>query len=166
MMAMLKRTTHVAAKALLAVAAVGLVLMTVLILWQVFGRYVLRSTPSWTEQASLTLMIWFVSLASAAGVREGFHIRIVALEETMSPRGQQWMRVVSNGVVALCGAAMLVWGGELVMRTWSHVIPSLGISRGLAYLGLPIAGGLIVLFAIERILEELVAMKPDARERA
>jgi TRAP-type C4-dicarboxylate transport system permease small subunit len=44
-----------------------------------------------------------------------------------------------------------VLGGELVARTWGHTIPSLGISRGFAYLGLPISGGLILVFALEKI---------------
>jgi TRAP-type C4-dicarboxylate transport system permease small subunit len=118
---------------------------------------VLNSTPSWSEQAALTLMIWYVALAAAAGVRQGFHIRIVALEEAASARVKAGMQVFSNLIVGACGVAMLVWGGELVMRTWSHVIPSLGISRGLAYLGLPIAGVLIALFAVERVLEVLTA---------
>lgn len=155
MMKTLAKLTHHAANVLLYAAAGGLVLMTVIVGWQVFGRYVLNSSPSWSEQASLTLMIWYVAFAAAAGVREGFHIRIVAVEAAVSPRLAKGMRLASNLVVMLCGIAMAVWGGELVARTWTHVIPSLGISRGFAYLGLPIAGVLIVLFGFERILEEL-----------
>lgn len=153
----LSRATHVIADVLVKVAAFGLVLMTAIVGWQVFGRYVLNSTPSWSEQAALTLMIWYVSLAAAAGVRQGFHIRIVALEDAVGPRTRKVMQVASNSIVGACGLAMLIWGGELVMLTWSHVIPSLGISRGLAYLGLPIAGALMALFALERTLEVLAA---------
>ncbi len=155
----LSRITHLIADVLVKISAFGLVLMTVIVGWQVFGRYVLNSTPSWSEQAALTLMIWYVALAAAAGVRQGFHIRIVALEDAVPPRARKIMQVFSNLVVGACGVAMLVWGGELVMRTWSHVIPSLGISRGLAYLGLPIAGALIALFSAERTLEVLAAQK-------
>ncbi len=157
MMESLSRITHVIADGLVRISAFGLVLMTAIVGWQVFGRYVLNSTPSWSEQAALTLMIWYVSLAAAAGVRQGFHIRIVALEEAVAPPVRKAMQVASNLIVGACGIAMLVWGGELVMRTWSHVIPSLGISRGLAYLGLPIAGALMALFAFERTLEVLAA---------
>lgn len=153
----LSRITHVIADGLVRISAFGLVLMTAIVGWQVFGRYVLNSTPSWSEQAALTLMIWYVSLAAAAGVRQGFHIRIVALEEAVAPPVRKAMQVTSNLVVGACGIAMLIWGGELVMRTWSHVIPSLGISRGLAYLGLPIAGALMALFAFERTVEVLAA---------
>ncbi len=159
----LARVTHVAAGLLVKIAAAGLGLMTVIVGWQVFGRYVLNHSPSWSEQAALTLMIWYVSLAAAAGVREGFHIRIVALESAMPPRIQTAMRVASNAVVGFCGFAMLFWGGEMVMKTWSHVIPSLGLPRGVAYLGLPIAGALMLLFSLERILEE-VSDEPPASE--
>ena len=69
MIRLLTNITHFTADWLVRVAAVGLVLMTLIIGWQVFGRYVLNSSPSWSEQASLALMIWYVSLAAAAGVR-------------------------------------------------------------------------------------------------
>lgn len=155
MIRILANITRIAADLLIKTAAFGLVLMTVIVGWQVFGRYVLNSTPSWSEQAALTLMIWYVALAAAAGVRQGFHIRIVALEEAVSPAVRKWMQVVSNTLVGLCGAAMLIWGGELVLRTWSHVVPSLGIPRGLTYLALPISGALMALFAFEQVLERL-----------
>ncbi len=155
MMHRLARITHLLAELLVRIAAFGIVLMTAIVGWQVFGRYVLNSTPSWSEEAALTLMIWYVSLAAAAGVRQGFHIRIVALEEAVSPGLRRVMQFASNFVVAGCGAAMLIWGGELVLLTWDHVIPSLGISRGLAYLGLPLSGALMTLFAGERMLEVL-----------
>lgn len=150
----LARATLKAANVLLAISAVGLLLMTFIVGWQVFGRYVLKSSPSWAEQAALTLMIWFIFLGGAAGVRDGFHIRIIAVENMVSQPKRKAMRVVSNAIVGLCGLAMLWWGGELVMRTWSHVIPSLGIPRGMAYLAIPIAGLLIALFSLERILDD------------
>lgn len=159
-MAVFARVTHALAELLVNLSAIGLVAMTAIVGWQVFGRYVLGSSPSWSEQASLTLMIWFVCLAAAAGVREGFHIRIVAFEEALPPSAQVWLRVFANLVVGVCGAAMAIWGLELVVRTWSHVIPSIGIPRGLAYACLPLAGTLIVVFCIERIAEQL-SQAPD-----
>lgn len=148
------KITRTASSILLTVSAAGLLLMTLIVGWQVFGRFVLNSSPSWSEQSALTLMIWFVFLAGAAGVRDGFHIRIIAVESSLSKPRQKRLRVMSNAVVGLCGLAMLWWGGELVVRTWSHAIPSLGLPRGMAYLGIPIAGALIALFSIERIFDD------------
>jgi hypothetical protein len=66
----LRRANAAASSALIHAGAAGLVLMTAIIGWQVFGRFVLGSSPSWAEQAALILMIWYVFFAAAAGVRE------------------------------------------------------------------------------------------------
>jgi TRAP-type C4-dicarboxylate transport system permease small subunit len=79
----LRRANAAASAALIQAGAAGLVLMTAIIGWQVFGRFVLGSSPAWAEQAALILMIWYVFFAAAAGVREGFHIRILALQSAM-----------------------------------------------------------------------------------
>jgi len=156
LLGLVAKVNEFAAQLLILIASMGLLMMTGIIGWQVFGRFILNSSPSWTEQAALFLMIWFVSLAAAAGVREGFHIRITALEDAMPFPIRRSMQVIANIVVGLIGLSMAVWGGDLVMRTWDHSIPSLSLSRGLAYLGLPLSGGLILLFSIERVLSALM----------
>lgn len=162
----LSKITQTSADILVKIAAFGLVVMTLIAGWQVFGRYVLNSSPSWSEQAALSLMIWYVSLAAAAGVHEGFHIRITVLESNLQPQRRRILRVSNDVIVGLCGLAMAIWGTELVLRTWSHTIPSLGIPRGLAYAGLPIAGVLIVLFVFERVLGEFAGTDVEGEEKS
>jgi TRAP-type C4-dicarboxylate transport system permease small subunit len=154
MLEALRRANSVACSLLIHAGATGLVLMTAIIGWQVFGRYVLGSSPAWAEQAALILMIWYVFFAAAAGVREGFHIRIVALQSAVPARAARAMRLLAHVVVGACGIALAVWGVELVARTWSHVIPTLSLPRGFAYLPLPFSGILITLFATELLLED------------
>lgn len=151
----LARFLRLASRTLLVAGGLGLIAMTAIIGWQVFARYVLNASPSWSEQASLVLMIWYVSFAAAAGVKEGFHIRIAALSNALPRPAARILDAFAQAVVALVGIAMAVWGGELIMRTWEHVIPTLGIPRGFAYLPLPVSGALIALFALENILEIL-----------
>ncbi|MFM2042536.1 MAG: hypothetical protein RLY86_1112 [Pseudomonadota bacterium] len=142
-------------------AGIGLIVMTGIIGWQVFARYVLAASPAWAEQASLVLMIWYISFAAAAGVREGFHIRMTAVEDLAAPRLRHALRLVAHGIVALIGAALAVWGAELVRMTWPHAIPTLPIPRGAAYLPIPIAGVLIVFFALEQALCERLGRKVE-----
>lgn len=134
------------------VSVAGLVAMTAIICWQVFARYVLGNAPAWAEQASLFLMLCFILFAAAAGVREGFHIRITILQESVSESRAKLLAVICHVVVLLFGAFMAVCGFELVAETWQHDIPTLGISRGTSYLPLGGAGLLIVFFSVEQIL--------------
>lgn len=148
----LANLTEKSSKFLTLIAAIGLILMTLIVGWQVFGRYVLGQSPDWSEQASLALMIWYVCLAAAAGVHENFHIRIAALENKASQKYRRIMRILCHIIVMLCGLAMLVFGAQLVAETWSHTVPTLPISRGVVYLAVPISGALIALFSIEHLL--------------
>ena len=48
--------------------------MTVIVAYQVFMRYVVNASPSWTEGGSIMIMSWFIFLGAAVGVRENFHM--------------------------------------------------------------------------------------------
>jgi TRAP-type C4-dicarboxylate transport system permease small subunit len=132
-------------------SGLGLLAMTAIIFWQVVARYGFNNSPAWSEQTALILMIWMVFFAGAAGVREGFHIRIVAVTNAVPPPLGRMMRLAAQLVIAGFGLALAIWGGELVMRTWDHTVPALGISRGLAYSPAPASGLLMMLFALEQM---------------
>lgn len=148
-------------QASLIVAGVGLIAMTGILGWQVFARYALSASPAWSEQAALVLMIGFISFAAAVGVREGFHIGMTIVVDALPDWAARFARGLSMLVVAAFGAALGMYGGELVAKTWSHTIPTLGITRGGAYLPLVAAGWLIVFFALEQIVAELRARKVE-----
>ncbi len=147
-MNLMKRTSD----ALVRLAALGLVAMAGIVVWQVFGRFVLDSSPSWTEQAALILMIWYVMFASAAGVYEGFHIRIALLEERLGVRAAPLRRAIALIVLAL-GLVLLIYGAQLVWLVRGNVVPSLGISRAVAYAPMPFAGLLMALFAVPQVID-------------
>lgn len=136
-------------------AGIGLLVMTAIIAMQVFARYVLNNSPAWAEQAALLLMIWYVFIAAAAGVREGFHIRIAVFVNSLPEKARHPVLVFGHLVVAGFGLAMAVYGVELARATWQHVIPTLGISRGYAYVPIALSGVLITGFAIEQFVAEL-----------
>ena len=88
------------------VSSFGLLLMTGIVVVQVFARYVLNDSPVWAEQAALLLMIWYVFIAAAAGVREGFHIRIAVIAESF-PQGlqrciRQFIMQILKEIVSFC----------------------------------------------------------------
>ena len=136
-------------------AGVGLLIMTAIIAMQVFARYVLNDSPAWAEQAALLLMIWYVFIAAAAGVREGFHIRIAVFADSLPQKLRHIVIILSQAIVVVFGIAMAYYGLELTQATWDHVIPTLGISRGYAYAPIALSGVLITGFAIEQLVAEL-----------
>lgn len=136
-------------------AGAGLLLMTAVIAWQVFARYVLNDSTAWAESLAQLLMIWYVLFAAAAGVREGFHIRISVVANSASRKRQRVMNIAAHAVVGLFGLGMAWWGTELMLATWEHVIPALDLPRGVAYVPIPLSGLLIAWFSLEHVRAEL-----------
>lgn len=147
----LARASQFASRACLGLAGGGLVLITLIILWQVFARYVLNASPSWSEQLALYVLVWTVLLAAAAGVREGFHIRITALQNAAPEPTRTALLIAAHIIVAGVGVFLGWYGLELVAALWAYPIPTLGLPRGSAFLPLPIAGVLIGAFSVEHI---------------
>jgi TRAP-type C4-dicarboxylate transport system permease small subunit len=134
-------------------AVIGLFGIVTVVAMQVFGRYVLNDTPSWAESTALVLVLYVTMFGAAVGVRDAGHIGLESILALMLPeRFQIWIEIPIHLLVALFGALMAWYAGELALSVMPYKIPTLGISEGLNHLPLVIAGVLITLFSIEHII--------------
>ena len=140
------------------VAGIGLVTMTAATAWQVFGRYVLNSSPSWTEPLALLLMGWFIFLGAAAGVREDTHLGFDVLVQAVPTPLATMMRAVSDLAVIGFGAGMAFFGTRLMIGTWGATIPVLHLPGSADYVSIVGGGVLIVLFGCEKLLRRLAGL--------
>jgi TRAP-type C4-dicarboxylate transport system permease small subunit len=157
----LVRALNVLSTVTLFLAASGLVLMTALVAWQVFSRYVLDDSPSWTEAASLLVMPWFIFLGAAVGVRENFHMGFDVLLYVLPTSAKVWLRSISDFAVLSFGIGMVVYGGQLIVQTWPSPIPVLQLPGGVAYMPVTAGGVLIAIFAVERLVLRFAGMEVE-----
>ena len=149
---MADRIGSLVSRALLLMSALSLALMMAILTWQVFSRYLLGNSPPWAEQSALILMIWMTFLGSASGIADGFHIRIV---EGVTSLAQPWRsRAIkaANLLIILAGLLILVLGSQLVGATWTNAVPTLPVTRGMVYLVIPLCGGLMAVFALQKLI--------------
>ncbi len=135
----------------LALAGIGLVLMTAFVAWQIFGRYVLNQSPSWTEPGSVMLMSWLIFLGAAVGVRDNTHLGFDVLLYVLPRGAKRVLRMISDIVILAFGFGMVWYGSALIRLTWDTVLPALGVSGAFDYF--PVVGGgvLMMILALERI---------------
>ncbi len=141
------------------IASIGLVLMTALIAAQVFFRYVLNDSLSWTEPASVMIMGWFIFLGAAVGIREGYHLSFDALLIFLPDQVLGWFHSISDMVVFVFGVGMIYYGSLLAEKTAGNKLPSLGISGAFDYLPIVVGGILLTLFSIERLARRMGGLK-------
>src|SRR4249920_1585310 len=88
----------------------GLVAIVAIVAWQVFGRYVLNSSPTWTENLALVLILYVTLLGAAVGVRDAGHIGMDSLLVMLPDHVREKIELVIDVLVAVFGVAMVYNG--------------------------------------------------------
>lgn len=139
--------------ALLRVLEVALVaifsLMVVDVLWQVFSRYVLGESSSFTEEFARFALIWLTLLGAAYLNGKEAHLTMDFLTRKLSPAEYaKRRRVVAALMFAFAAVALVVGGGNLVYTTLrlGQVSPAIGVPLGLVYAVVPVSGLLVCYF--------------------
>jgi len=134
------------------VAGIGLVILTVIFGWLVFGRYVLNSTPTWVEQVALLLVVFIAFLGAAAGIQEKTHLSVDILTTRLNLKAKAVVFAAVNLTMAGFGLFLAVYGYKLVVFKWASKIPLIGWSEGFRVMPLFVGGALITLFSIGHLL--------------
>jgi TRAP-type C4-dicarboxylate transport system permease small subunit len=134
-------------------AGAALVLISAVIPWAVYTRYVLNRAASWPEPFAVLLTIVLTFFGAAACWRQGRHMSI-AFFTGMLPDGlRRAVAVLADALVGLFALFMVVYGRKLVIATWHNTIPDFPeLSVGVTYLPIPLGGAILFCFVVERIL--------------
>jgi TRAP-type C4-dicarboxylate transport system permease small subunit len=135
------------------VAGVALVLISAVIPWAVFTRYVLNSAASWPEPMAVLLTIVLTFIGAAACYRRGLHMNVGFFVGMLPDRPRRAVGLVVEALMALMALFMANWGIKLVDATWDNTIADFPfLSVGVTYLPIPIGGVILLLFVVERVL--------------
>jgi TRAP-type C4-dicarboxylate transport system permease small subunit len=134
------------------VGCIALVLISAVIPWAVFTRYVLNSAASWPEPLAVLLTIVVTFIGAAAAYRLNLHMNVGYFANQAPPPFRKLLELLVQLLMALIALFMIWWGKELVEVTWHNTIADFPfLSVGVTYLPIPIGGICLLLFIIERI---------------
>jgi TRAP-type C4-dicarboxylate transport system permease small subunit len=135
------------------IAGTALVLISAVIPWAVYTRYVLNSAASWPEPTAVLLTIVLTFIGAAACYRAQLHMNVSFFAAMLPARWRRWNDLLVELLVAAIALFMLVYGIKLVEATWFNTIADFpDLSVGVTYLPIPIGGVFLLLFVIERIV--------------
>ena len=148
--------------ACVAVAGAALVLISAVIPWAVYTRYVVNRAASWPEPTAVLLTIVLTFIGAAACYRRQLHMNVSFFVFLLPPALKRLAELIAELLVGAMALFMLVYGAKLVEATWYNTIADFPfLSVGLTYLSIPVGGAILLLFVIERILFGLPP-DPDA----
>jgi len=135
------------------VGVTALVLISAVIPWAVFTRYVLNSAASWPEPMAVLLTIVVTFIGAAAGYRFNVHMSLSFFANHLPAALRRVVEIIVQVLMATVAIFMTVWGARLVEATWYNTIAEFPVlSVGVTYLPIPIGGACLLLFIIERLL--------------
>ncbi len=140
------------------VVVVGVLALTLCVLWGVFSRYVLGNQSGWTEPLATTLLVWVSLLGGALAYADRSHLGVDFVVEKLHADARAFARVVVHLLVFVFAAVVLVGGGWALVSerlASGQVVQGLmGMPRGYVYLALPISGVFICLYAAAQFVED------------
>jgi len=134
------------------IGCLALVLISAIIPWAVFTRYVLNSAASWPEPLAVLLTIVLTFIGAAAAYRLNLHMNVGYFADQLPLAYHKLLDLLVQFLMALIALFMIVWGARLVEVTWHNTIADFPfLSVGVTYLPIPLGGVCLLLFIIERV---------------
>jgi TRAP-type C4-dicarboxylate transport system permease small subunit len=133
-------------------AGAALVLISAIIPWAVFTRYVLNSAASWPETTAVLLIIVVTFLGAAACYRIGIHMSVTVAADMFPAAMRKVTDLIVELLMATMAVFMMIYGIKLCVATWQNSIAEFPfLSVGLVYSPIPLGGFFTLLFIIEHL---------------
>ncbi|TQR18773.1 TRAP transporter small permease [Psychrobacillus soli] len=133
------------------VLALFLSVMVAVIFYQVFSRFVMGSSTSWSEELARILMLYIILLGAAIAIRRGQLLAVEVLPDILKGNAKRNLSIITNVFSALFCAILVFYGYGLALNVSSQTLPGLGVSMFWMYFALPFGGLLILVNAVFNI---------------
>lgn len=137
------------------VMALCLAIMTVLISWQVFARFVVGDSLTFSEEVSRFLMIWMTMLGAAYAARQGSLLAVDLVPELLKGWVRLAVAVLAHLVSIVFYLVLTVYGWQIAQAVAFQNAPATGVSMFWPMFALCVGGALCAVNTVAVIIEEL-----------
>lgn len=129
-----------------------LVAMSLIVLWQVFTRFILNDPSTWSEELAKYLMIWLAFLAGAMGIKTGSHLGLTLISGSVAnPVVKKTIWVISYILCLITGVIILVYGYKFMLVGKLKTASSMNFTMTIVYAIIPLSGAMMIANSIEKI---------------
>lgn len=135
------------------IAGLSILVMSLIIPWGIFARYVLGTGSSWPEPVAILLMVVFCFIGAAASYRAGAHMAVAMVTDRLPPVPKRAAALLVQVLMVAVCVYMTYYGTRLCMTTWNQYLASLpGVRVGMTYAPIPVGGLLTLSFVLEKLI--------------
>lgn len=136
-------------------------LMSILIGSQVFMRYVMGNSLTWSEELARYCFIWATYIGVSYGVKCHAHISVTAISDLLPEKAQHILKIFAYVIFGVFAVLVMKEGWQLAMKIFSfnQRSSSLGIPMGWIYLAPTTGFALVIIRLIQQILAEIKILR-------
>jgi TRAP-type C4-dicarboxylate transport system permease small subunit len=134
--------------------ALMLATMTGLIGWQVFARFVVGNSLTFSEEVSRFLMIWLTLLGAAYAVRKGTLLAVELVPDLLTGTTKKVVRLTSHVLSLSFYVILIVFGWDIAATVAYQTAPATGLSMRWPMLALCAGGVLMFLNTLVVMIED------------
>lgn len=152
-------------KILSVASAVLLSFMTLLVLWQVFTRYILNSPAAFTEELVKYSLMWTAFIGASLAFFTRDHMALTLVKDKVKGTPQKALSVFIDGLILALAILVFVIGGfMLAVSARQEFSALLGVPRSLVYAIAPISGIFIAMAQVINLYEDVTGRKIGKEE--
>jgi TRAP-type C4-dicarboxylate transport system permease small subunit len=122
---------------------------------QVFNRFVLNVSLSWSEEFQKFAFVWLVFLAIPVAYNRAAHLRVDTFFELFPANLQRAMRWFIDLLWIGLGVSLIAYTWRLMQVTQYQLSPGLGLSMSVVYGGMVVGGAYLVICVLANMVSRL-----------
>lgn len=138
-------------------AALALVIISLISLGNVVTRYITGGSLAFTEELSVFLLVVLTFAGAAVALRRNGHIRIGMLERAL-PAGPRRLLVLFQGACGIAVLGLISWfGAKLAWQEyqWETLSPGLGLPQWWYIVWLPLLAAVMLVRQLQQTRDRL-----------
>ena len=149
----------------MALLVVSGAVMSVIVMLQIFFRFVIYIPLPWSEELARYLMIWTGMVGSFVALREGRHIGVTLVVDRLPPKAAAGVAVFVQSATILFLAIVAKQGFALALTNLSQLSPAMRIPMFFPYLAVPVGAAMMIIELAAGILQVFYPPEPGMRRK-
>jgi TRAP-type C4-dicarboxylate transport system permease small subunit len=132
--------------------------MVIIVVAQVFARYVLNSSLFWSEELARYCLVWISFLGASVVYHDKAHPGVNFLASIVSPALERIMTITVHLVSLGLFAVMVVYGCQFALFVRHQITPALAIPKWIVMGIVPLGGMILIVHGLCSLID---VIKPD-----
>ncbi|KJS31538.1 MAG: hypothetical protein VR64_10820 [Desulfatitalea sp. BRH_c12] len=139
------------------VAAICLLVVTFIVVYEVFMRYIFNAPTTWVQEMSIYLCMAIGFLGAAYALKNDSHFSITVVVDRLNPRNRRRLKIVTDFLGAIYSFVFIFKGMEMVKFAYDIEDVSTGLLAAplwIPWLLVPVGGLLLTLQFINKLADD------------